>query len=205
MSSNETDVPPEGEPPGEDVVLRVSGKKDSGYVKRVAGAIGWQMRERGTCRLRACRTDAVYAAVKAVATVNHRVSEAGVLLSINPFFAETDNEEDSAISMSLKDVSDLGRPGHLVEYRVSGRPDADDAIVTRLASAVSARAKKAVVRMRCIGPMAAYRAILASTVAKGQVYPNGLEAVVVPTWAVAEDENGKTSLINIDFWCHDIS
>lgn len=198
-----SDTTPEG------VILKVSACKDPGYVKRVAGAIGWQMRDHGTCKMRAVKMDAVNTSVKAIAIINHRVSQAGVVLSMNLFFSQAEGvkaDGATAISMNLEDVGELPRPEKIVEYRVSGKKE-DENIVTRLSSAVSAQAKEGVlVRMRCIGPTAVYRGVLAATVAKGQIYPNGLLAVVVPSWdSMTEEGKPTVSLLNLDFWGKRIS
>ena len=44
-------------------------------------------------------------------------------------------------------------------------------------------------------------AIRACTVAKGYVYPNGLKAVIIPTWgSLSREDKDPISLIKIDFW-----
>ena len=39
----------------DEVILRVSSNKEPTYVKKVAGAVGWQLREKGCCKARAVK------------------------------------------------------------------------------------------------------------------------------------------------------
>lgn len=195
----------------DDVVLKIKSTKDSSYTKRVAGAMSWRLRERGFCKARAVKADAVNTATKAVAIVNQWVSPVGVMLSMDLFFstverAEGGNEKDAAataIAMTVQDVADCSRPGDFVEYKVSGK-ESDEDVVPRLAGAIAAPARKGKgVRMKCIGPAAVYRAVMACTIAKGFIYVNNLESVVVPTWgSIPSSIEGAEpiSYIQIDFW-----
>ncbi len=185
----------------EEVILKIKSKKDSGYAKSVAGAMSWQLREQGFFKVRAVKADAVNTAVKAIAIVNQRVSGV-VTLSMDLVFSQMDasSSDGTAIAMTVSDA-DSPRPEHFIEYKVSGKPDEQD-IATKLAGAIAApvRDNKGV-RMRCIGPNAVYRAIVACTIAKGYIYANGLEAVVVPTWdSVPQPGKEPISLIQIEFW-----
>jgi stage V sporulation protein SpoVS len=188
----------------EDVVLKISSKKDPGYAKSVAGAMTWQLREKGFFKVRAVKTDAVNTAVKAIAIVNQQtIPKAGVMLSMDLIFAQADTThgEATAIAMTVQDA-DCVRPANFIEYKVSGKLE-DDKLASKLAGAIAApvRAGKGI-RLRCIGPNAVYRAILATTIAKGYIYPNGLQAIVVPTWDSIPQSDGKdpVSLIQIEFW-----
>ena len=187
------------------VVLRVSARKDPGYVKRVAGAISWQLRDNGFCKVRAVKVDAINTATKAIAIVNQRVSQAGLNFAMDMVFSPTESESDqnsTAIEMTVQDA-DSTRPGEFVEYKVAGKKSADKDIIMRLAGAIAGpvRAGKGV-RLRCIGPSSVYRAIMASCIAKGYIYANGLSAIVVPSWASMPSEEGKppVSLLQVDFW-----
>jgi stage V sporulation protein SpoVS len=192
-----------------EIVLKIKATKDSAYTKRVAGAMSWRLREQGYCKARAVKADAVNTATKAVAIVNQWVYPVGVTLSMDLSFGTVEKadggaESDAtAIAMTVCDVADCPRPTEFVEYRVSGK-DPDTTVVSRLAGAIAVPARKGNgVRMNCIGPSAVYRAIMACTIAKGYIYPNNLEAIVVPTWgAIPARSDGAepTSFIQIDFW-----
>jgi len=166
----------------DDVVLKVSSRQDPGYAKMVAGAMSWRLREDGCFRLRAVKTDAVNTSIKAIAIVNQRVMPVGVTLTIDLNFAECEKgKEATAIAMSVHEVCHP-RPSEFIEYKVSGRKDGED-LTAKLAGALAAPAREGKgVKMRCIGPGAVYRAIMASTIARGYIFPNSLEAIVVPTW-----------------------
>lgn len=184
------------------VVLRVSSTKNPDYVKKVAGAISWQLRDNGFCKMRAVKTDAVNNAIKALAIVNQRVSRAGLKFAMNVTFRAADgNRESTAIEMTINEVSSA-RPEEFVEYKVSGKIEDTD-VATRLAGAIAIPVRQnKYVRLRCIGPSAVYRAITACCIAKGYVYANGLNAMMVPSWSSlpSEDPDKPVSLIQIDFW-----
>lgn len=187
------------------VVLRVSASKEPGYVKRVAGAISWQLRDKGFCKLRAVKVDAVNTATKAVAIINQRVSQAGLKFAIDLVFSPADsdgNQTSTAIEMTVQDTANA-RPGEFVEYKVSGQKNSGD-VVAKLAGAIAAPVRQGKgVALRCIGPAAVYRAVTACCVSKGYIYTNGLDAVVVPTWdsLPSDREEKKTvSLLQIEFW-----
>lgn len=187
------------------VILRVSASKEPGYVRRVAGAMSWQLRDHGFCRARAVKVDAVNIATKAVAIVNQRVSQAGLLLSMDLRLspAESDDKKAStAIDMTVQDA-DCPRPEKFVEYKVSGKNGQKD-VVTKLAGALAVPVRDGTgVRMRCIGPVAVYRAVMASCLAKGYIYSNGMDAIVVPTWdsiSSTNPEKPSVSLLQIEFW-----
>ena len=192
--------------PEEEVILKVSASKDAGYAKRVAGAMSWRLREAGFFKARAVKQDAVNTAVKAVAICNQRVSAAGVVLYMELFFGKAENDDGSvatAIEMSVQEV-DAPRPETFVDYRVSGKQDQDKNAAMKLAEAVAAPVREGKgVSMKCIGPAAVYRAIMASTIARGLVFPNGFSAVIVPSWdSLPQEDESKPpiSLIKLDFW-----
>lgn len=201
------DPEPEAGTQGGDVVLKIKSSKDPGYTKKVAGAMSWRLREEGFVKARAVKQDAVNVATKAVAIVNEWVLPVGVTLSMDLTFSPADNAsggpDATAIAMTVHDAADATRPGEFMEYKVSGKESADD-LVTRLAGAIAGPARNGKgVRMRCIGPGAVYRAIMACTIAKGYIYPNGLEAVVIPKWdSIPARQEGAApiSLISIEFW-----
>lgn len=188
-----------------DVVLRVSANKEKGYVKRVAGAIAWQLREKGFCRVRAVKVDAINTATKAIAIVNQRVSRAGLKFAIDMVFSPTDADGDhssTAIEMTVQDTEST-QPEEFVEYKVSGKKTSED-IISKLSSAISIQVRNGKgVNLRCIGPYAVSRAITACCVSKGNIYTNGLNAIVIPSWdSLPSTEKGKPpiSLLQISFW-----
>lgn len=194
----------------QEVVLRVSAKKDAGYAKKVAGAMSWRLREEGFCKARAVKQDAVNSATKALAICNQRVSEAGIVFFMELFFSKAENTDGkfaTAIEMTIQE-NDSPRPAEFVEYKVSGKQDTDNAPM-KLAEAIAAPARDGKgVSMKCIGPAAVYRGILASTIARGLVFPNGYDSVVIPTWdsLPQEDETlPPISLIKLEFWGKKIS
>lgn len=191
-----------------DVVLRISSNKDPGYVKRVAGAMTWQLRDHGFCKARAVKVDAVSTATKAVAIVNQRVSQAGLNFAMDLFLSPAESESgtnSTAIEMVVHDA-DCTRPGEFVVYKVSGKRTGDKTLVTRLAGAIATPVRRGDgVSMRCIGPSAVYRAVMASCVAKGYIYTNGLDAIIVPTWQSIPSDDKPVSLIQLDFWGKKIS
>ena len=54
-----------------EMVLRISSNQDKKYAKRVAGAMGWRLREDGVLSARAVGAEAVNSTVKAIAICNH--------------------------------------------------------------------------------------------------------------------------------------
>jgi stage V sporulation protein SpoVS len=182
----------------DDIVLKVSSSKEPGYVKRVAGAMGWQLREHGLLKARAVKAIAVNTAVKAIAICNQRVNAAGITLCVDLLFDKAEKEA-TVVEMTVRET-DAPKPAVFMEYRVSGKPD--DNATAKLAEALAAPAREGKgVSMRCIGAAAVYRAILASTMARGLVFPNGMDAVVVPSWmSLPQTDAAPISLLNIDFW-----
>ena len=198
-------------PDTEEVILRISSSKDPGYVKRVAGAMAWQLRDKGFCKARAIKVDAVNTAIKAVAIVNQRVFQAGLTLAIDPYLSSVESETETetastAIEMIVHDA-DCPRPGKFIDYKVSGKRTDDKSLVTRLAGAIASPVRKgAGIAMRCIGPSSVYRAMMASCIAKGYIYTNGMDAIIVPTWdSFSSDQEQPVSLIRLDFWGKKIS
>jgi stage V sporulation protein SpoVS len=194
----------------EEVVLKIRSCKDAKYTRKVAGAMSWQLREKGYCKTRAVKMDAINTATKAVAIVNQWLASAGLTMSMDPIFTPVENanpgspegtgENATAIALMIEDASDLTRPGEFLEYRVSGKDDENG--VPKLAGAIAVPIRQGKgIRLSCIGPSAVYRAVRACTVAKGYVYPNGLKAIIVPTWgSLSVEGKGPISLIKIDFW-----
>jgi stage V sporulation protein SpoVS len=187
----------------EEIVLRISAKKEAGYAKKVAGAIGWRLREEGYCKARAVKQDAVSTATKALAICNQRVSEAGISFYMELCFSKAENEDGkvaTAIEMTIQEM-DYKKPDEFKEYKVSGKQDENNSIMS-LAEALAVPVRNGNgVNMKCIGPASVYKGIMAATIARGLIYPNGLEAIVVPKWDSIEEE-GKppVSLINLEFW-----
>lgn len=202
-----SDNPEQAESQDDEVVLKIKSSKDPEYTKKVAGAMSWRLRETGFVKVRAVKQDAVNVATKAVAIVNEWVLPVGVTLSMDLFFSPADNAsggpDATAIAMTVQDAADAIRPEKFMEYKVSGKDSADD-LLNRLAGAIAAPVRKGNgIRMRCIGPAAVYRAVMACTIAKGFIYPNGLEAIVIPKWdSIPAREEGKppVSLLQIEFW-----
>lgn len=188
----------------DEVVLKITSSKEPGYVKSVAGAMGWVLREKGYCKARAVKMDAVNTAIKSVAIVNQRVAQAGGLVfEIDLFFSPAENDTgmpSTAIAMTVQ-ATEAPRPEQFVEYKVSGKKESDDSLIARLAGAIATPVREGKgVKLRCIGPSAVYRAVMAATIAKGHIYPNGLASVVVPQWATIVDEGKAISLIELEFW-----
>lgn len=189
----------------EKVVLKVSASKDPGYAKKVAGAMSWRLREEGFCKVRAVKRDAVNSATKALAICNQRVATAGISFCMELFFSKAENAEGqfaTAIEMTIQE-NDIPRPEIFSEYKVSGKTDQDKNAAAKLAEAIAAPTRDGKgITMKCIGPAAVYRAVLASTIARGLIYPNGMDAIVVPSWGSLPQEGDKLpiSLINLDFW-----
>lgn len=186
----------------EDIVLKISAKKDAGYVKRVAGAMTWRLQEKGLFRARAVKQDAVNTAVKAIAICNQRVALADITLYIQLFIkpaSTNDGKASTAIEMLVQET-DVPRPAKFVEYKVSGKDEKNGP--QKLAEAIAGPARDGVgVSMKCIGPAAVYRAIMAATMARGLIFPNGLDAIVVPSWDTVTKPGDKViSLIKLDFW-----
>lgn len=195
-SNNQDDVIPD------DVVLKVSSSKDKGYAKRVAGAITWRLRETGICKIRAVKMDAVSTAIKSIAIVNQRLVGTGVQFGMSPFFAKVDDgpEGSTAIFMKVEEAP-ASKPEAFIEYKVSGK-ESEPETEAKLAGAIAAPCREGKsIRLRCIGPAAVYRGVYASTIAKGYIYPNGLDAVVVPSWiSMTGPDGGQISLIQLEFW-----
>src|ERR1017187_7593181 len=113
----------------DEVILKVSSSKEPDYTKKVANAIGWQLRDTGHCKLRAVKMVSVNTAIKSIAIINKKVEQAGAKFSINACFASTEkeNKEDStAIAIELIDVSEKQVPSEYNEYRVSGDENEDE-------------------------------------------------------------------------------
>lgn len=187
----------------QEVILKVSGSKDAGYAKKVAGAMTWRLREEGFCKARAVKQDAVNSAMKALAICNERVAEAGMSFSVDLTFSEAQNDSGkagTAVEMVIQEA-DAAKPESFLDFKVSGKAEQDSAM-KNLAEAVAGRVREGKgVNMKCIGPTAVYRAIMAATVARGLVFPNGYDCVVVPKWDTIERENAPPiSFLNIAFW-----
>jgi stage V sporulation protein SpoVS len=197
----------------EEVVLRVSSRKDAAYVKKVAGAVAWQLRENGYCKVRAVKADAVNTAIKAVAITNERLSQAGMTFVLDLFFSAADSGKQknasTVIEMTIHELEEASsRPGNFVEYRVSGSKTQPKESSKRLAGAISSRADGDTgVRLRCIGPTSVYHAVKACCLAKGLAYSNGLQSIVVPTWSnfQPQEEKPPVSFIQLDFWTKKLS
>lgn len=193
----------------DEVILKVSANKDAGYAKRVAGAMGWRLREAGFCKARAVKQDAVNSATKALAICNQRVAVAGMTLCMELFFSKADTTQPdgndgktaTAIEMTIQET-DAPKPEIFVDYKVSGKPDQDKNVAANLAEAIAAPVRDGKgVSLKCIGPAAVYRAVLASTIARGLVFPNGYDAIVIPSWeSLQQEDKPPISLIKIDFF-----
>lgn len=188
----------------DEVVLKISAKKDPGYAKRVAGAMTWRLREAGWLRARAVKQEAVNTAIKAIAICNQRVAAASVVLQMDLSFSPSENDGGkpaTAIEMFIKEV-DAQKPANFVDYKVSGKTSEESDSPSKLALAVAQAAKDGNgITMRCIGPAAVYKGVMASTMARGTMFSNGFDTVIVPSWETAAQEDGSSiSLIRIDFW-----
>lgn len=188
----------------EEVILKVSSSKDKGYSKKVAAAMGWRLREVGYCQARAIQAMAVNSTIKAVAITNERVRQAGIKFGIAPTFDKATAADDPsavAISVMIEAVTEYS-PGTLIGCKVSGKEDlGDHASAVRLSGAITGITSGGKgVSLKCVGPKAVYRAVMASVMARSQAYGNGMDSVIVPTWETVETSSGKLSLIRIDFW-----
>lgn len=188
--------------PDEEIILKISAKRDAGYAKRVAGAMTWRLQEKGFFKARAVKQDAVNTAVKAIAICNQRVAPADVTLYMQLFLrpaSNNDGKSATAIEMTVQET-DTPRPEKFVEYKVSGKDEKNGP--QKLAEAIAGPARDGTgISMKCIGPAAVYRAILASTMARGLIFPNGFDAIVVPSWETIKKADDKViSLIKLDFW-----
>ena len=190
----------------EPVILRISSERSTKYLKTVAGAMSWQLREKGECRVRTIKSSPCNTAIKAVAILNSRVRAKGVdiTFSVDPVFSSADKSDESSESTVIEmnvSAPDMSPPPIHAEYKVSGRQSDDKSIVSRLATALTAPAREGkAIRMRCIGALSVYRAVQASCVAKGNLYTNGMRAMVVPTWGTMDGDGKQVSLIYVDFW-----
>jgi stage V sporulation protein SpoVS len=187
----------------EPVLLKISASKEPGYAKKVASAMLWRLRDcDGYCRARTMREAATNTAIKAVAICNQRVATAScdasdIVLGIDLHFSRP--EGVTAIDMLIGDVGKAENES--MEFRVSGRED-NEALNAKLAEAISnACLDGKRVFLKCIGPSAVYRAVIASTIAKGSLFASGYSSVIIPTWESipAEDGGKPVSLINIEF------
>jgi stage V sporulation protein SpoVS len=190
-----------------DIVLKVSANKDPSYPKKVAGAIGWRLREAGYCKIRAIKMDAVNTAIKAAAIINQRTKPAGVTFGLDFFFAspedirlEDEAEPTTAVAMTMHEVTS-SPPAEVLEYKVSGKSEDGEEAVNRLAGALASPARGGKgIRMRCIGAAAVYKAVLACIVARGYLHPNEMEVIAIPTWDTVVQQDKPISLIQIEFW-----
>ena len=169
------------------------------YSKRVAAAMGWQLRDYGYCVARASGVEAVSTAMKAVAICNHRTQAVSVTLCVE---AELDRIEpgkpDMVVQMTIHEV-DFQKPEKMRPYRISGQGDLDNKLVQSLLRPIHAGDG---ISMSCIGPNAVYRATLAFINARSMLLPQ-IQAVMVPTWESILDKNQTPlSLIRLDVWGH---
>jgi len=187
----------------EEIILKVSSSKAPGYAKRVAGAMLWQLREHGFVKVRAVKRDAVNSAVKALAICNQRVASANILFGMELFFSKTEKQDvrlATAIEILIQET-DIKNGKEFVEYRVSGKEENDRTSALKLAEAIAVPVKEGKgVSLKCIGGVAVYKAILASTIARGLIYTNGMQAFVIPSWESVLREGGSPiSLLRLDF------
>jgi stage V sporulation protein SpoVS len=182
---------------GNIAILKIGAGKDPGYAKRVAGAMTWQLRERGMFLVRAVKSRAVSIAVSSVATCNKRISAANVVLGIEPSFFETERKT-MAIEMLVKEV-DPERPAEILEYRVSGKRRHDRSLTEKLSQALLGPVLHGKgIAMKCIGSVATCRAIEAVVMARGAL---NQETVLVPFWeTIIEEDGSNTSVLSLEFW-----
>jgi len=172
------------------VTLKVKGSKEPDYPKRVANAICWQLRDHGTCQMRAVKDEAVAASIKAIAQANKKVEAAGVVLSFDAVFSALDSSKEMSpivIEFTVQEVN--AQPNEKVEYKVSAKNHEDEKEVAKLAGAVSAMIRKGnTVILRCVGPYAIYKSVRAIVMAKGYVFANGILIESVPSWLTLHGE-----------------
>lgn len=187
----------------EPVLLRVTASKELGYAKKVASAMLWRLRDcEGYCKARTMKETATNTAIKAVAICNQRVTTAAgqasdLVIGVDLRFSRP--EGATAIDMLIGDVG-VGT-GKIRDYKVSGKDGCE--INAKLAEAICGACLEGDrVALKCIGPSAVYRAVIASTIAKGTLFASGLSSVIVPTWGSfpsTTDGDRPISFINIEF------
>jgi stage V sporulation protein SpoVS len=186
-----------------DVVLRVSGRNDATSVRNLTGAVMRRVEDHGHCVLQAIRENAIGVAIKVVASVNFRIHSPYFL--VVPSFASA-AEGGSVVMKMLVRESGHPVPEAAVAYRVSCARDQDD--VDRLSRALVAESEKGLrVGMECMGISASSRALMAACDARGKLYLRGKDAIIVPRWRAASQEDrgrSKTSVVLVEFWARPI-
>jgi stage V sporulation protein SpoVS len=197
----------------EEVVLRISGKYEKGYVKRVAGAICWRLRDVGVAYLRAVKKEAIYNAIKAVARAQTKVAQADVVLAVDfslveaqpgkGWTASDSSRGEHAVEMTVREVTSE-KPEEFVEYKVSGKfGDGIDKEADKLSAAICPLLRDGKgARLRCIGASSVNKGVRGIIVAKGQSYANGIVLDATPVWTHMPGEGGKNDsyIIVIDVW-----
>jgi stage V sporulation protein SpoVS len=169
----------------------------------------WRLREKGFFKARAIREVPVSTAIKAIATLNERVSSVDVVLEADVSFAKFDGDPGgrqkapTVIEMLVKE-SDEEVPRNLPEFKVSAK-DTSEAGIVKLSKAISmACGSGRGVRLRCMGAGSIFKAIMACIIAKGQMFSSGKTSRLVPQWlTIIEDEKPISSIL-IDFWCSSV-
>ena len=180
-------------------VLKVSGKKTKEYTKKVSGALGWQLRENGFCRMDAGSPTAVYNAVKAVSTCNAMVEKAGVVLCADLSLRdiEANGTTIRGMEMMVREVFEE-RPGNFIEFRVSSSSDE-----MHVARAIVAKTDAGNgVDIKCAGETAVNKCVNSVIMANHILKESGKKMVFVPKWGTAStnDGSGEISIITVEAW-----
>lgn len=184
--------------------LKISGKPGKEYVKKVAGAIGWQLREFGFCKFRAAGVLAVHVGIKASAINNRRLHAAGVTLGFEASHSElglqNKNKKDlTYVTEILIAEVTHARPGAFHEFRISSEGDPEN-----LGRAISSKIKNNYgCRLKCIGAQTVYNAVEGLIRAKGELFENGLRVTTVPYWEVSTGyDDTSVNVLCMDAWSY---
>ena len=169
------------------------------------GAMQWRLREKGFFKARAIREVPISTAIKAIATLNEKVSVVNVVLEADVSFSKFDGDmggrekAPTVVEMLVKE-SDEELPRNLKEFKVSAKDTSEAAIVKLSKAILMACGSGRGVRLRCVGSASIFKAIMACIIAKGNLFSSGKTSKLVPQWlTIIEDEKPISSIL-IDFW-----
>lgn len=165
----------------------------------------WRLREKGFFKARAIREGPISTAMKAVATLNEKVSVVNVTLETDLSFAKFDGkpyrnsgESPTVIEMLVKECETP--PIILNDFKVSSKDTSEESI-QKLAKAVSMSCHDVGgVRLRCIGTSSIYKAVMSVVIAKGIMFSGGKACRIVPQWMTILEDDHPLSSVLIDFW-----
>jgi len=169
------------------------------YAKRLAAAMGWQLRDYGYCVARAAGIAAVGNAVKAIAICNHRTKTAEVTLCVEAALDRIEENKPVVVQMTIREV-DFPPPKKMRTYRIAGQSDKDLDLNKLVQSLLRPLQAEEGISMHCLGPKAIYRATLAFITTRTLVQN---ELVMIPTWeSVLDKKKIPVSLIRLDIWAN---